>query len=706
MRLLAELALLLGLASGTGVAPTFNHDGHDENSESFACADIDFQSGDVKHSAIGDLCCVYCAGLEETEYVVGTVGESYPVTLICCPGIDATTGEKTVVKLINTTYNTANLCCGERPNDVCSVDRREAFVIDNVQSPKTGQVVNMIMRNTTEYANTWPYIEPNKHHYDIKEQQSYMSNGRKRGTQMSEELVQLNLCWDKIVTVEMCFEDELGSTVHMGEVRLKIFDMDMHDGGGPEAVQFKCPGGTFTVYGEHPHVSYTAGKPIRTTPGATTNMLTEYEYACPDDDYVTLWSIDDKKVDAPFDPTTTNPGDLSAQAESSLVLIEWKAMTCIEMTIANMPPEFRQNEWSHNGVKTHEGFLYGKNDEEGGNPLNTSRKLSYENFDLLTPGQCPLCVKMITDDNGNRVCKPQRSRDWYFSGYYNPAEVRHANSTDGLECHPPPAPPPPPTPPLQPSPPPEPPSVPSPPMSPSPGPSGPTTVPAPPFTPPAPPSMPSPPSPPSPPSAPSPPSVPPPPLAPPSPPPPSPPPPTPPQHLGLPPPPPPATSLAAGESVVFRSTPVSGLPGAMAALTSTVAVVCYEDVASEGHGSCSLLLVDGHAGHTPHVDDDASTHGDGGDADDDDDGKVGSHGHDAHSGTDGGALGADEVDTDAVCSDPHSPHPLVTLQHCNTATVRHCNSSTLQQTPTQPTLTQSSPRWATGTRSTWRTVRS
>merc|ERR1719345_728983 len=149
--------------------------------------------------------------------------------------------------------------------------------------------------------------------------------------------------------------------------------------------------------------------------------------------------------------------------------------------------------------------------------------------------------------------------------------------------------------------------------------------------------MPSPPSPPSPPSAP------------------SPPPPTPPQHLGLPPPPPPATSLAAGESVVFRSTPVSGLPGAMAALTSTVAVVCYEDVASEGHGSCSLLLVDGHAGHTPHVDDDASTHGDGGDADDDDDGKVGSHGHDAHSGTDGGALGADEVDTDAV-GNGHSQH--------------------------------------------------
>merc|ERR1719345_70146 len=119
--------------------------------------------------------------------------------------------------------------------------------------------------------------------------------------------------------------------------------------------------------------------------------------------------------------------------------------------------------------------------------------------------------------------------------------------------------------------------------------------------------MPSPPSPPSPPSAP------------------SPPPPTPPQHLGLPPPPPPATSLAAGESVVFRSTPVSGLPGAMAALTSTVAVVCYEDVASEGHGSCSLLLVDGHAGHTPHVDDDASAHG------------------------------ADEVDTDAV-GNGHSQH--------------------------------------------------
>ena len=91
--MLAEVALLLGLlASATDSAP--RRDAPPSEVETFACTDIDFQTGKPRHSAIGDLCCKFCEDEFDTEYIVGHVGQSSPVKLLCCPGINITTGER------------------------------------------------------------------------------------------------------------------------------------------------------------------------------------------------------------------------------------------------------------------------------------------------------------------------------------------------------------------------------------------------------------------------------------------------------------------------------------------------------------------------------------------------------------------------------------------------------------------------------------
>ena len=75
-----------------------------------------------------------------------------------------------------------------------------------------------------------------------------------------------------------------------------------------------------------------------------------------------------------------------------------------------MPPEYRQEPWSQSVKgKTYmsKGYPF-KDASHGGNPLNTTMKLSATNFEGLKTGQCE-------KDGGGR--------NWMFAGYYNPMNL-------------------------------------------------------------------------------------------------------------------------------------------------------------------------------------------------------------------------------------------------------------------------------------------
>ena len=213
---------------------------------------------------------------------------------------------QTKIKLDNTEYHRANLCCEEKQSDTtCTAEAKQAIIMD-MHDP--GQQVHLVITNASSYYPVMPQYELDKKGNPdkgvlSKSREGWVGNGEKNEGEFSDGLIQINQCNNKVMTAQVCFASVDNNAVYMKKARLRIFDIDMGTDPnrlGPEAVQFHCPGGTFEVYGDTPpYVSWNAGHPIRVQTGATRNGLTKTVYNCPDNgDPVTLWARMNGRMDS------------------------------------------------------------------------------------------------------------------------------------------------------------------------------------------------------------------------------------------------------------------------------------------------------------------------------------------------------------------------------------------------------------------------
>ena len=177
--------------------------------------------------------------------------------------------------------------CGATGNPTC-------LRFDNVDG--SGYGIAMVINNISAYNPVWPHYDPT-HDKKWTGKKGYLFNGRKSDLEENNDLVQINLCNDRHVKTQFCFVDADNKPVEMQRAAIRIFDLDHGRRGGPEAVQFKCTGGTFTLFGDHPkmvHSSYNAIlKEIIDTDDDDNGDradLKQHIYHCPDDEYITLWA--------------------------------------------------------------------------------------------------------------------------------------------------------------------------------------------------------------------------------------------------------------------------------------------------------------------------------------------------------------------------------------------------------------------------------
>jgi hypothetical protein len=284
-----------------------------------------------------------------------------------------------------------------------------------------GPNISLRVSNATEYPASWPVQDPKDRLAVSKPHKGYTANGKRRG-----DLFTVDLCVNKLVKLKFCFENDAEEPVQMERASIRVFDLDYHAKGwkkGPEAVQFNCTGGTFSVYGAHPYMSWTVGKPLTVEKNSTHNGLTKYTFMCPEDNIpVTLWS---SRVGTMADnPFGADEESLSGPMENSMILINFKDVECATMTIGNMPPRYHQNDWEERDGTPHKAWPLASA-KDGGNPLNSSKSL----FDIATdiePGQCP------TSGDDWYV----QSNNWLFSGHVDPDHVTQPCTTVSINHDP------------------------------------------------------------------------------------------------------------------------------------------------------------------------------------------------------------------------------------------------------------------------------
>ena len=198
---------------------------------------------------------------------------------------------------------------------------------------------------------------------------------------------------------------------------MRFFDIDHGNplNQGPEVMQFKCTGGTFTLYGYEEedtghdgeflvHMS-TLAKALKRndTDEKTANDLPIHVFDCPDDEWVTLWSSRrGKQSDNPVtsivakDNTqgTRQPdgtrSTVGKEQERSMVQIDFAHKACFDVIFANMPQSYQHVDHNDNGNATRIQRLL------DGLELNAA------NYPDVGTGSCPYDVA---------------GRNWLFGGY-------------------------------------------------------------------------------------------------------------------------------------------------------------------------------------------------------------------------------------------------------------------------------------------------
>jgi hypothetical protein len=364
-------------ANASGLATTLSRAVGEVDIPGEACTDID-SNGISARSSLGGFCCKFCKEGRKT--------------FICCPSKDYVSdgGRDVTLKLENNDYNRANMCCGQIEGDYCGATPGGAIVIDHV-SQSADNKVNLKITNITAYSPVMPRIISG-HSLDA-DREGWMGNGKKVLNSLSDDLIQINQCNDKVFTARACFEDSEHKPVLMKSARFRVFDIDMGPNPtryGPEAVQFRCPGGTFELYGDTPpYVSRTAGKPIEVKEKAAYNGLTKHTYSCPAEELVTVWASMESLSATDGVPKSAAPAELSVPQQERMIMISYRDVQCVDLTYAAMPPRYRQ---MRGGSKDDGNFSHGwdinLDASHGGNPLNGSAPISYQRFDDLEPGHC------------------------------------------------------------------------------------------------------------------------------------------------------------------------------------------------------------------------------------------------------------------------------------------------------------------------------
>ena len=223
-----------------------------------------------------------------------------------------------------------------------------SWKIENIQAD--GPKLSLVITNKTEYIPVMPRAGDEQ---QWRTGSSYLRNGIKKG------FLSINLCNERFVTTEFCFLDENDSPIQMADAALSVFDIDHQRNGpedtGPEVIQFKCPGGSFTIYGDlagptakdqSVQVSRGATQNPRPVTETTINGQAIRTFDCPTGEPVTIWSQRDAKAgDRPKD---TDPTQLTTLQENSMFAVSFANAACIEMTFANLPAQYRDG--GFNGV--------------------------------------------------------------------------------------------------------------------------------------------------------------------------------------------------------------------------------------------------------------------------------------------------------------------------------------------------------------------
>jgi hypothetical protein len=323
------------------------------------CSDVNIGQAELKASSFGgsSFCCVYCPA---------------DPTKICCPSRDVS-GQAITLELDGANpYHKANLCA------IPGTGMEGVIKLSGVQT--LGPKINLIIKNVTEYSPAWPQARPHKSQH-LTPMKGYLFNGRKSDDSLLEDAIQLNVCGDTYVTAQYCFEHASGEAITMERAAIRIFDIDHGKNTalkGPEVVQFKCTGGSFSIFGDAPDLlfkSLTVGKPINVEHGYTKNGLTRTTFACPNDEFVTLWSR--RYGDAADNPKNVSMGSLDRLQELSMIMVNFSNVECFNVTFANMPESYHQDRWDMVSRAA------------GGNPLNSSFAITPHNFPDLAVGECP-----------------------------------------------------------------------------------------------------------------------------------------------------------------------------------------------------------------------------------------------------------------------------------------------------------------------------
>ena len=259
----------------------------------------------------------------------------------------------------------ANVCQKKVPADR---DGDTSYIkLAGIQTTAGAAPLNLVFKNISEYSPTWPRLGTGFDDYgqqlaritSTQAAAGYLSNGRKTGKLLADDLVQLNLCADRFVKTSSCFLDDDDEAVKMQHAAVRFFDIDhgSQPGMGPEVMQFICNGGTFTLYGLEQedegegeflvHVDRKTKALERPDTGEKTiNGLPVHVYDCPSEDgaLVTLWSSrTGKGVDNPKSAVTPAlvPGPLGMAQERGMIQVNFSDVKCVHVTFANLPLDYQ-----------------------------------------------------------------------------------------------------------------------------------------------------------------------------------------------------------------------------------------------------------------------------------------------------------------------------------------------------------------------------
>ena len=266
------------------------------------CTDIDFEEADVTVSNLGgtDMCCTLVGGKPDADLECPTIkpdgsmvrthaqSATPPSTSVArCPRactlrltrpcLARAQGTVTVPRkvynarqIVEEDYMLFNVCHGSPgatlQGEIKPHEGSTSYIkLSGVQTDKAAPPINMIVKNTTEYFPAWPVLgnclkdDCRKFERDEADGESlkpagYLNNGRKSGWDKTDDLIQVNLCNKRFLNLKASFVDDDDKDITLMQSTMRFFDIDHGnpENHGPEVMQFKCPGGTFTLYGSEP----------------------------------------------------------------------------------------------------------------------------------------------------------------------------------------------------------------------------------------------------------------------------------------------------------------------------------------------------------------------------------------------------------------------------------------------------------------------